>query len=246
MQDAGARPTSAAALGDRPPATKAASPHPGDQALAIEQARGDAPAHHIEHEQEGRAADGQGGRCGDDIQAGTDDRESSRSPGRSPLVSSRITPWATCHDARVLGRSLFVLSAVVLAASGVAYLVAPGFALGIVDIQERPDSEFLLRTEGVALLFGAALVWLVRGGDGPARRNGLLALSGYYVFSSLVDLAALAEGIVGPASVPSAAIRVAVGAICLVAAWNSGRELGTRGISRPGPTGHAEEAATGG
>jgi hypothetical protein len=140
--------------------------------------------------------------------------------------TSRITPSTTCHDARVLVRSLLILSALVLAASGVAYLVAPGVALGIVDIQANPDSEFLLRTEGVALLFGAALVWLVRGGDVPARRNGLLALSGYCVLSSLVDLSAFAQGIVGPASIPSAAIRIAVGAICLMAAWNSGRELG--------------------
>jgi uncharacterized protein YjeT (DUF2065 family) len=125
----------------------------------------------------------------------------------------------------VLARILFALSAVVLAVTGIAYLVVPGLALGIVDIQATPDSEFLLRTEGVALLFGAAIVWLVRGGDGPARRNGLLALAGYYVLSSLVDLAAFAQGTVGPASVPSAAIRIVVGALCLV--LNSRRTLGT-------------------
>jgi len=52
-------------------------------------------------------------------------------------------------------------------------------------------------------------------------------LAGYYVLSSLVDLLAFAHGTVGPASVPSAAIRIAVGAICLVVAWNGGRELDT-------------------
>jgi hypothetical protein len=127
----------------------------------------------------------------------------------------------------VLARILFALSAAVLAMTGIAYLVVPGLALGIVDIQATPDSEFLLRTEGVALLFGAATVWLVRRGNRPARRNGLLALAGYYVLSSLVDLLAFAQGTVGPAAVPSAAIRIAVGAICLVAARNSGRELDT-------------------
>jgi hypothetical protein len=124
-------------------------------------------------------------------------------------------------------RSLLALAAVVLAATGVAYLAVPGLALGIVDIESTPTSEFLLRTEGVALLFGAAIVWVLRDGDLRAQRIGLLALAAYYVFSSLVDLAAFAQGIVGPASVPSAAIRIAVGAICLAAAWNSGRELGT-------------------
>jgi hypothetical protein len=127
----------------------------------------------------------------------------------------------------MLARILFALSAAVLAVTGIAYLVAPRLTLGIVDIVATPDTEFLLRTEGVALLFAAPIVWLGRRGDGPARRNGLVALAGYYVLSSLVDLVAFGQGIVGPASVPSATIRIAVGAICLVAAWNSGRELDT-------------------
>jgi hypothetical protein len=127
----------------------------------------------------------------------------------------------------MVARPLFALSAAVLIATGIVYLVAPGIALGIVDIESRPETEFLLRTEGVALLFGGAIVWLVRGGDGPARRNGLLALGGYYILSSLVDLAAFAQGIVGPASVPSLAIRIAVGVMCFAAVWQSGRKLGT-------------------
>jgi len=127
----------------------------------------------------------------------------------------------------MVAKLLFAISAVVFIATGVVYLVAPGLALGIVDIEPTPNTEFLLRTEGVALLFGAAIVWLIRGTDGPARRNGLLALAGYYVLSSMVDLAAFAQGIVGPASVPSAAIRVAVGGVCLVAALHGRRNLGT-------------------
>jgi len=123
----------------------------------------------------------------------------------------------------VLARLLFAFSAVVLTATGIAYLAVPGLALRIVDIESSPDSEFLLRTEGVALLFGAAIVWVLRGGDIRARRIGLLAVAGYYALSSLLDLAAFAQGIVGPASVPSAAIRIAVGAVCVTAAWDEGR-----------------------
>jgi uncharacterized protein YjeT (DUF2065 family) len=155
-----------------------------------------------------------------------------RSPRRRrdrvrPRDRSGRSPSATCHDARVLVRFLFAFSAVVLAVTGIAYLAVPGLALGMVDIEAASTSEFLLRTEGVALLFGAAIVWLLRGGDVRAHRIGLFALAGYYIISSLVDLAAFAQGIVGPASIPSAAIRIAVGVICLVAAWTSGRELGT-------------------
>ena len=116
------------------------------------------------------------------------------------------------------------LSAMVLAGSGIAYLAVPSLALGIVEIESSPDSEFLLRTEGVALLFGAALVWGLLIGDARARRVGLVALAGYYTLSSLLDLTAFAQGIVGLASVPSAAIRIAVGAICLAAAWDAGRQ----------------------
>jgi hypothetical protein len=115
----------------------------------------------------------------------------------------------------------------VLAVAGVAYLAVPGLALEIVDIEATPDSEFLLRTEGVALLFGATILWAIRGGDVRVQRIGLLAVAGYFVFSSLDDLAAFAQGIVGPASIPSAAIRIAAGAICLVIVWNTSRELGT-------------------
>lgn len=47
-----------------------------------------------------------------------------------------------------------MLSSVVLAAAGLAYFAAPGLALGIVGLESTRESEFLLRTEGVALLFG--------------------------------------------------------------------------------------------
>jgi hypothetical protein len=46
----------------------------------------------------------------------------------------------------------------------------------------------------------------------------LLSLAGYDVVGSLVDLAAFNDNIVGPASLPSAVIRIAVGVVCAAAA----------------------------
>ena len=46
-----------------------------------------------------------------------------------------------------------------------------------------------------------------------------MSLAAYYVVGSLVDLAAFNDDILGPASVPSAGIRIAVGVLCAVAAW---------------------------
>jgi len=51
----------------------------------------------------------------------------------------------------MVAKLLFAISAVVFIATGLVYLVVPGLALGIVDIEPTPDTEFLLRTEGVAL-----------------------------------------------------------------------------------------------
>ena len=123
----------------------------------------------------------------------------------------------------MVARRLLALSSAVFAATGSAYVVVPGFALGIVGIQSSPESAFLLRTEGVALLFGAVVAWALRSADVRAHRTGLLALAGYYIVSSLVDLGAFAQDIVGPASVPSAVVRIAIGLICLGAVWYSGR-----------------------
>jgi hypothetical protein len=46
----------------------------------------------------------------------------------------------------------------------------------------------------------------------------LVGLGVYYVLGSLVDLAAFAQGLVGTASVPSAALRILLGVLCFVAA----------------------------
>ncbi len=75
-----------------------------------------------------------------------------------------------------------------------------------------------MRTEGVALLSAAGFLWAVRDGRPDQLRLVLAALAGYFVVGSLVDLAAFTEGIVGAASVPSAVLRIAIGAVCVLAA----------------------------
>jgi hypothetical protein len=47
----------------------------------------------------------------------------------------------------------------------------------------------------------------------------LASLAVYYVIGSLVDVSAFNDNIVGPASVPSAVVRIFVGGLCAVAAW---------------------------
>ncbi len=118
-----------------------------------------------------------------------------------------------------LARGLLLLSAVLFAVTGLGYLVVPGLMLAVVGVESTSTSDFLIRTEGVALLCGAGLIWAVLTAGPRPIRIGLVALSAYYVVGSLVDLAAFAVGIVGLASVPSAAARIVVGCACLVAAW---------------------------
>ena len=123
----------------------------------------------------------------------------------------------------MIAQRLLALSSALFAVTGTAYVLVPGLALGIVGIESSSESDFLLRTEGVALLFGAVVTWALRSAGVSAHRTGLLALAGYYVASSLVDLAAFVQEIVGPASVPSAVARMAVGIVCLGAVWSAGR-----------------------
>jgi hypothetical protein len=79
-------------------------------------------------------------------------------------------------------------------------------------------SDFLLRTEGVALLTAALLLWAVRDAGPVILRPALLALALYLLLGSLVDSEAYSRSIVGPASLPSAAVRIALGIVSLVAA----------------------------
>lgn len=118
-----------------------------------------------------------------------------------------------------LSTGLIRVSAVTFAVIGLGYLVAPSAMLSIVGIGAAPATDFLMRTEGVALLTGAGFLWAVREGTGGQRRVVLASLAAYYVVGSLVDLAAFSDNIVGAASVPSAVIRIAVGVLCAVAAW---------------------------
>ena len=113
--------------------------------------------------------------------------------------------------------ALVVLSSVVFAATGLAYLVAPGLALSIVGVGSAATSDFLLRTEGVALLCGAGVLWAVRDARPSSMRVALLSLAVYYILGSLVDLASFAQDVVGMASVPSAAGRIVVGGVCVLA-----------------------------
>jgi nitrogen fixation-related uncharacterized protein len=118
-----------------------------------------------------------------------------------------------------LSTALIRVSTILFAVIGLGYLVAPSAMLSIVGIDAEPTSDFLMRTEGVALLTGAGFLWAVRAGTSRQRRVVLLSLAGYYVVGSLVDLAAFNDTIVGPASLPSAVIRIAVGVVCGAAAW---------------------------
>jgi hypothetical protein len=70
----------------------------------------------------------------------------------------------------------------------------------------------------VALLAGAGFLWAVRDGNRKQLGVALTVLSAYYVLSSVIDIAALIDGVVGVASVPSAVARIALGAVCLVLA----------------------------
>jgi hypothetical protein len=118
-----------------------------------------------------------------------------------------------------LSTVLIRVSAVIFALIGLGYLGAPSAMLSIVGIGAAPSTDFLMRTEGVALLTAAGLLWAVGTGTSPQRRIALASLAAYYIVGSLVDLAAFNHGIVGIASVPSAVVRIAVGVLCAIAAW---------------------------
>ena len=87
-----------------------------------------------------------------------------------------------------LSTVLIRVSAVIFALIGLGYLVAPSAMLSIVGIGAAPTTDFLMRTEGVALLTGAGLLWAVRTGTSPQRRIALASLAGYYIVGALVDL----------------------------------------------------------
>jgi hypothetical protein len=117
-----------------------------------------------------------------------------------------------------LAKGLLTLSSAVFGVTGLMYLVGPGVMLSVVGIRSGATNDFLLRTEGVVLLCAAGFLWAARVGSPSQLRLVLLTLSGFYLLGSLVDLAAFAQGVVGTASVPSAAVRIVIGSVCLLAA----------------------------
>lgn len=115
-------------------------------------------------------------------------------------------------------RRLLTVSSVIFAVVGSAYLIVPAAMLSIVGIASGATNEFLMRTEGVALLTAALMIWAARKGGAAVARIVLVALAGYFIIGSVVDLAAYLQGIVGTAAVPSVVIRIAFGAVCLLGA----------------------------
>ena len=122
-----------------------------------------------------------------------------------------------------LAKGLVTLSAIAFAVTGLGYLVAPGTILSVVGIESAATSDFLIRTEGVALLAGAGFLWAVREGTPAQFRLVLVSIAFYCIVGALVDLAAFDHGIVGVASVPSGIVRIGIGGVCLIAAWRVSR-----------------------
>lgn len=129
-----------------------------------------------------------------------------------------------------IARGLILASAGLFCAIGLGYLLAPGLMLSIVGIPSAPTEDFLMRTEGVALITGGGLLFAARNGSPSEVRVVLFVLGVYYVLGSLVDVVAFAQGVVGTASVPSAAIRIVVGAVCLLLAARASGEERSSGV----------------
>lgn len=124
-----------------------------------------------------------------------------------------------------LGRALVGVSIVVFAIIGLGYLFAPGTMLSVVGISSTATVEFLMRTEGVALLAGAGFLAATTDARPTRQWIVLSSLAAYYFLSSIVDLLAFNDEIVGSLAVPSIAIRIAVGALCVLAAARSTRSV---------------------
>jgi hypothetical protein len=117
-----------------------------------------------------------------------------------------------------LTKALLWLAAVAFVAIGLAFAVVPGVPLGFLGIAASPATEFLLRSEGVALVATGLLLVLIPPARSWRTRFALLAVAAYLIVGSVVDLRAYLDGVVGAAVLPSAAIRIAAGALCVLAA----------------------------
>ena len=117
-----------------------------------------------------------------------------------------------------LTRALLWLAAVALVAVGLAFAIVPGIPLEVLAIASSPTTEFLLRSEGLALVVAGLLLVLIPPGRAWRTRFALLAVAAYLIVGSVVDLRAYLDGVVGTATLASAALRIAVGALCVLAA----------------------------
>jgi hypothetical protein len=109
------------------------------------------------------------------------------------------------------------LVVILLVASALGYLLVPSAMLGIVGIQSNPQVTFLARALAAALLALSPGAWAARRRDGPppAERSVLIGLAAYMFASSLVDLYAFINQIVGIVALPSIALRVILGAVII-------------------------------
>jgi hypothetical protein len=107
------------------------------------------------------------------------------------------------------------LVVVVFVASALGYLLAPAAMLRIiVGIDSNPQVDFLVRTLAAALLALSPGAWAARRRDDTSAQRGVLVgLAAYMFASSLVDLHAFVNDIVGVAAVPSIALRALLGAV---------------------------------
>jgi hypothetical protein len=107
-----------------------------------------------------------------------------------------------------------VLVVIVFVASALGYLLVPSAMLRIVGIQGNPQVDFLVRTLAAALLALSPGAWAARRRDEtPSQRGVLVGLAAYMFASSLVDLHAFANDLVGVAAVPGIALRVVLGGV---------------------------------
>jgi hypothetical protein len=109
------------------------------------------------------------------------------------------------------------LVVIVFVASSLGYLLVPSAMLSIVGIQGNPQVDFLVRALAAALLALAPGAWAARRRDDtPSQRGILVGLAAYLFASSLVDLHAFVNDVVGVAALPSIAVRAI---LCAVVVW---------------------------
>jgi hypothetical protein len=95
------------------------------------------------------------------------------------------------------------------AASAIGYFIFPATMLKIVGITSNAQLDFLVRTLAAALVALIPSAWAVRNkSDSPVHRSVLIGLAVYMFLSSVVDLHAYLNNIVGFAAVPSITFRI--------------------------------------